>query len=67
MNTQQTLIIIISIIMASITSISMWGCHEKEESYRERIRAGLVQKAVPSTHTIIWTRPDGESLPQEQK
>ncbi len=45
-------------IVCGIASVSMWGCHQSEETTREKIRAGLVQKEIPNTYTTIWAKPE---------
>jgi hypothetical protein len=46
------------IIASALTAVMMHGCSESEATYRERINAGMVQKAVPSQYTTIWVRPE---------
>lgn len=47
---------VIICIIIGVTVISMNGCYQEEETKREAIRAGLVQK--PAGGGVIWDKPE---------
>jgi hypothetical protein len=49
---------IVLIIAAAFTSVLMHGCSESEQTYREKVNAGMIQKTVPSRYISIWTKPE---------
>jgi hypothetical protein len=56
MNVHYTTLICMAILGA--VSLAMFGCHEQEETKREAMRAGLIQKQNPGSYHVIWDKPE---------
>lgn len=56
-NEEAAWVLSILAIVGAIASISMYGCHQHEETTREKIRAGLVEREAPISYSKIWTKP----------
>jgi len=62
MTDKQTTIVAITITLVCLimTAGLVGGCHQIEQTHREYIKAGYVQKIDPLTRSTIWVRPDKE-------
>ncbi len=49
--------LIVIVVIAAIAVIASHGCYQYEETRREAIKAGLVEK-VDNYGKTIWTKPD---------
>lgn len=47
-------------VITAIAIISTYGCHQSEETEREKVKAGLVQEIAPGAISPIWTNPKPE-------
>ena len=61
MEDNTSITIVASVIVGSIAILSGYGCHQVEETWREAIKAGLVQKVVPGSSMPVWAKDDSAS------
>lgn len=56
MNWSFTTIIITAIL--GVALVASHGCYQYEETKREAMKAGLIQKQNPGSMEVIWTRAE---------
>lgn len=52
-----SLTVIITAAIAAIALSASYGCHQVEQTKRDAIKAGLVEKQNPGTPIPLWTKP----------
>lgn len=47
----------LTVLFICATTISLGGCHMMEETQRQAIKSGLVQKQQQAPGVVVWTKP----------